>query len=70
MSNCKGGADTICPFYIKEARLSISCEGIIHGSSMMLRFKDESNKERWQSIACETYKYMGCPLAALVCKKY
>lgn len=32
MSNSKGNANTICPFYIRETGSSLTCEGCMRGS--------------------------------------
>lgn len=71
MANNTGGTRTICPFYLKEAQKSITCEGLIEGTSNMTRFDTEEEKLQYQSANCEMYNYANCcKLAAALAKKY
>lgn len=65
MANYNGGATTICPYYEKEAALSITCTGAIENSLQMNRFNSKDAKERWQALVCSTYSYNRCPIAKL-----
>lgn len=71
MANHTYGARTICPFYLKEARLSITCEGLSDGTVCMTRFETTEAKEDFQAMNCEMYNYENCcPLAAALMQKY
>lgn len=70
MANYKGGVTSVCPFYIREAGLSITCEGIEGCSNVMMRFSGTKQKLSWQTSVCETFTYMRCPIAAIANKKY
>lgn len=63
MANYKGGVTTICPYYLREAKLSISCESPITGSQNMTKFNDIQAKLNWQENICSTFRYGKCPIA-------
>ena len=69
MSNYSGGM-AICPFYQREARLSIICEGYTPQQNLMMRFESEAEKQRWQQEYCLRYYYPRCPLAATILHHY
>ena len=70
MGNFHGGANTICPFYIKEAEKSITCESTIEGAANMLRFMTRELKEEYQHDFCECFCYRGCPVAQLMEERF
>lgn len=70
MANYAAGARIICPYYDHEAKLSITCEGVLPGSQTLSRFREEKNKQIWQETFCETHGYCKCPLAAKLNEKY
>ncbi len=70
MSNYKGGANTVCPFYIRENVLSLTCEGCMEGSMTTIRFRCPSDKELWQEEICAHYHFRRCPLASSAELKY
>ena len=64
IANYTGGALSVCPFYIHEAKLSISCEGPDESSGMRICFRSVKNKEEWQRTKCFVFDYeLHCPLA-------
>ena len=63
MSNSKGNANTICPFYIRETGSSLTCEGCMRGSMTTLRFGRAADKLAWQNRICMQYHFRRCPLA-------
>ena len=64
MANYTGGALSVCPFYIHEAKFSISCEGPDESSGMRICFRSVKNKEEWQKTKCFEFDYeLCCPLA-------
>lgn len=71
MGNFSGGGKAICPFYIKEARLSITCEGLIAGTCAMTRFLSVEQKIEFQEKHCDVYEYeTTCPMAVVLFWKY
>lgn len=72
MPNTTGGAKTKCPFYIKDAEKSISCEGMNDDvRCMVIRFRSEEEKAAYQEQKCQTYEYASrCWIAAALTKKY
>lgn len=71
MANRTGSAKAICPFYQKEAKLSITCEGLSDRTVCMTRFESVEDKAQFQAMNCEMYNYEHCcPLAAALMSKY
>lgn len=71
MSNSTGGGKTVCPFYLKEAKFSITCEGIILGTQMMTRFGSEEEKLNHQKCHCMRFTYKDtCPAAYFLTDEY
>ena len=67
MANYTFGARVICPFYLKEAGKSITCEGLAEGTTNMMRFTSEAEKQRFQELNCEMHNYeFCCPMAAAI----
>lgn len=63
--NCK------CPFYVKEADKSITCEGLKKGQLLAVKFKHIIDKQDWQENNCfkdDSAKY--CLLAKALSEKY
>ena len=56
-----GTSNVECPYYIREARLSMTCEGFI-GNEIMMRFADEKDKEAFQRQECCRY-----PNGCIIC---
>jgi len=71
VANYTFGSRTVCPFYLKEARKSITCEGLADGTMSMTRFASEEEKQRFQAENCEMYNFdRFCPMAAALMRKY
>jgi hypothetical protein len=66
LANYKGGATTICPYYEREAKLSISCQGVIDESQNMTKFESTEAKKKWQENVCFTYQYDKCPIVKIL----
>jgi ribosome-binding protein aMBF1 (putative translation factor) len=70
MANYTFGVRTICPYYIKEAEKSITCEGLIPHTVTMVRFASQREKVLHQRKHCEQYDAeKGCPIRAAIDKK-
>ncbi|MEG2152226.1 MAG: helix-turn-helix transcriptional regulator [Clostridia bacterium] len=70
MANVRGGTDTFCPYYVREANKSITCEGMIAGTYSQQRFDSEADLHDFQAQNCSTQSYDRCPLAAALIEKY
>ena len=71
MANWKGGVETVCPFYKRESKYMISCEGFYSGSELATRFKKAKEKEGWQKKVCFNLEMCPlCPVYNLLQAKY
>lgn len=66
MANTTAGANAICPYWLKEAKYSITCESTITGAQNMQRFRTEREKAEHEHAYCETFAYARCPYARLL----
>jgi len=65
------GARAKCPYYVREAKQSLSCEGQIEGTVGMIRFRSTAEKKRHILECCESDLYAAkCPVAAALETKY
>ena len=69
MPNYTGGM-SICPFYQRESRLSIVCEGYCEEQQIGMKFRTEEEKLQWQQKYCLRFYYPRCPVAATVLWHY
>lgn len=69
MPNYTGGM-SICPFYQRESRLSIVCEGYCQEQQIGMKFRTEAEKIQWQQKYCLRFYYPRCPVAATVLWHY
>lgn len=42
----------VCPYFVREAEKSITCEGIIQGTLDTRRFSTKKDKERHEDMCC------------------
>jgi len=71
VSNFTGGARAVCPFYVKEAEKSITCEGLMPGTETAIRFPSSTAKRGYQQSVCEhADACKRCMLAAALDAKY
>lgn len=71
MPNYSGGVTTVCPFYQRESKYQITCEGIICGSYTQTRFSSEAEKLEFMRKACASFEHaLRCPLARLLMQRY
>lgn len=70
LGNYSGGATTVCPYYEKEAGMSITCTGAIENSLQMNRFKSKAAKKKWQECVCSSFGYKKCPIAKMLEEKF
>ena len=69
MANKNIDALVYCPFYITEARNTITCEGII-GEKTVTRFEKESDKKYHEFNFCTGKSCMGCGVFKAVIANY
>ena len=71
MASYSGGAKAFCPFYLKESKKSITCEGLIDGVDSLMRFRDETAKKNYQENHCNSERYyLRCRHAKALHEKY
>ncbi len=67
MGNYTAGVRTVCPYYVKESDKGITCEGIVPGTTQLIRFNSALEKRRHQKIRCERRDYADvCALAKVL----
>ena len=70
MSKYPGVANTVCPFYLREAEKTISCEGINGCECLKMCFDSNDEKKEWQVEVCYTHDFLICPLATVINEEY
>lgn len=71
MANYTYGVRAVCSFYIKESEKTITCEGVIPGTTTMTRFETKDGKRAFQCKHCERYDAEGCcPIAKEIQNQY
>lgn len=69
--NWKGGAETVCPYYERESKYTITCEGVYGGTELVTRFKRAEDKSHWQERICyDLSRCCLCPVHNLLDEKY
>lgn len=63
MASTTGASNSICPYYIREYKRSITCEGLIDGEETLHRFRSVKEKCAHQRRCCFRYDYDRCPYA-------
>lgn len=70
MDKYTGLTSSICPFYLRESQLSISCEGLTDGTRNVMKFNKLDDKHQYQRDFCFYKTYKGCPVYQAILKKY
>ena len=71
MPNDVGSGRAVCPFYSREGKLEIVCEGFFERTAAVIRFQNGADKRAFQQKHCETYHYDSvCPVAEKLMEKY
>lgn len=61
----------VCPFYHNEDRLTMYCEGVKEGSTLLNSFRATSDKGEFKSkYCCSMKEHKRCPIAEFLYKKY
>ena len=63
-------AQVLCPFYLREDKNTIGCEGIIDGTSVITKFPGIAVKKLFMQAHCLFCNGCGCPLADTLNRKY
>lgn len=61
--------DAKCPFFLRDSKQSITCEGIICGTEMMFRFDGAADKVVYMQENCFRFDSR-CEIARLLQEKY
>lgn len=69
MANKTIDALVFCPFYVREARTTITCEGII-GSVTVNRFNTEREKVEHENNFCTGKTCLGCGVHSALSGNY
>lgn len=69
MANTAGGVLSLCPFYLRDGKCSITCEGLIDNSRMIIMFEEAQQRQEWQEKNCYLYR-CDCPYKKILEKKY
>ena len=69
MANKAIDALVYCPFYICEARTTITCEGLISDKTVS-HFESEREKKEHQENFCMGKCCRGCPIYGALAAKY
>ena len=69
MPNKTIDALAFCPFYISEAKTTITCEGII-GSSTVNKFRTEGEKADHEMNFCTGKTCCGCGVFSAIMQNY
>ena len=64
-----GGENIKCPFYLKESKYTITCEGLESGTELATKFPSGEAKKEYQVHNCYHGKN-GCAIMRLLEKKY
>jgi hypothetical protein len=64
------GGMAVCPFYERESRLSIVCEGDSESRNFGIKFRSEEDKCDWEKKYCLGFFYSQCPMAAALLRQY
>lgn len=47
----------ICPYFHRESEQKITCEGVVKGSTTLLKFCSEEEKRSHRRLYCQSYDY-------------
>lgn len=71
MANSTGAGAAFCPFFVKEADKSVSCEGLLPGTLTAMKFEDaEARRAYVETVCCAKDYGRLCPLAVSLTRLY
>lgn len=59
----------VCPFYLSEAKRSITCEGLIAKTATITRFSSEAEKIRHEKL-CASSRWISCEHARVLLARW
>lgn len=59
-----------CPYFVCATERTISCEGVVYGSNIDVRFDKVSRVPKHRYDFCDTTCWQGCPVAQMISQKY
>lgn len=69
MSNKAIDALVFCPFYAREGKVTITCEGIV-GATTVSHFKSEKEKKEHENDFCTVQHCKGCGVYSAIMQNY
>lgn len=61
------GREAVCPYYKRDTKVTISCEGLAPGSGIIQHFESGAAKRSWSRCVCCTHEYAKrCLIAAVL----
>lgn len=70
MPNISMTARIVCPYFQHLGKISIVCEGVEMRGTIKLTFASAARRDKWATGHCERYDSGGCPVAAIIGRKY
>ena len=71
MANSTGAGAAFCPFFVKEAEKSLTCEGLLPGTFTAMKFDRVEERRAYMETACCSQDCARlCPLAASLMRLY
>ena len=58
-----------CPYLINAWKSSVTCTGVVKGTSVLIRFESDRDAKKWQCTFCKRTKacgYYNCPYYLLL----
>lgn len=59
-----------CPFYRKEEKHRIFCEGVEEGTGLMIQFYSNEHRFEYRERYCYCGNWKNCPVARMLNGKY
>lgn len=53
-------SDVLCPFYMQDNSDSLVCEGVMEGTTDVMRFRSAVNKNKHMGVYCAG-RFQSCP---------
>lgn len=59
-----------CPFYEKESRRTVICEGVVERNRLHMKFATEGTCAKYRMDYCYSMCWENCPVAKMLNAKY
>ena len=71
MANSTGAGAAFCPFFVKEADKSVTCEGLLPGTLTAMKFETADDRRAYvETVCCAKDCGRLCPLALSLMRLY